>query len=398
MPEEKSVAELAAETKAAFGKAVEEVKGIAEEALGKSKKGEEILQTLKDKADEALVKMNELKERTTALEQKAATAGEAEADRKSIGEQFIGDEGVKTYLGSRPTGGRAEMRIKATLTSATAAAAGSVGAAIAPRIDTQILPLAQRTLFVRDLLGVGRSDTPTYEYIKETGFTNAADVVAEGAAKPQSDIQLSLVTTTAKVIAHHMKASRQVLSDVQQLKSVIDQRLIYGLKLKEEQQILSGDGTGQNLLGLIPQATAYAPPTAPVAQTHIDALRLAMLQAVLAQYPASAHILHPTDWAAIEMVKDSTGRYIIGDPNSLRGPTIWGLPVVATPAMTVKKFLTGAYDLAAQIFDLWDARVETGFVNDDFTKNLVTILGEERLMLAVYRPEALIYGDFGTLA
>ena len=68
---------------------------------------------------------------------------------------------------------------------------------------------------------------------------------------------------------------------------------------------------------------------------------------------------------------------------------------MTTQAIAVDKFLTGAFKLGAQVFDRWDARVETGYVNDDFTKNLVTILAEERLALAVYRPEAFIYGDFG---
>jgi HK97 family phage major capsid protein len=71
--------------------------------------------------------------------------------------------------------------------------------------------------------------------------------------------------------------------------------------------------------------------------------------------------------------------------------------VVATQAIAVDKFLTGAFRMGAQVFDRWDARVETGYVNDDFTKNLVTILAEERLALAVYRPEAFIYGDFGRI-
>jgi HK97 family phage major capsid protein len=121
-----------------------------------------------------------------------------------------------------------------------------------------------------------------------------------------------------------------------------------------------------------------------------------MLQAALAEYPATGHVLHPTDWASIETLKDSEGRYIIGNPQGTAQPTLWSLPVVATQAITVRKFLTGAFKLGAQVFDRWDARVETGYVNDDFTKNLVTILGEERLALAVYRPEAFIYGDFDT--
>jgi HK97 family phage major capsid protein len=87
---------------------------------------------------------------------------------------------------------------------------------------------------VRDLLSQGQMDGNTLEYVKETGFTNNAGMVAEGAAKPQSDIQFDLVSTSAKVIAHYMKASRQVLSDISQLRSIIDQRLLYGLAYKEE--------------------------------------------------------------------------------------------------------------------------------------------------------------------
>ena len=97
-----------------------------------------------------------------------------------------------------------------------------------------------------------------------------------------------------------------------------------------------------------------------------------------------------------QLAESGDGRYIIGNPQGTLTPTLWGLPVVATQAMTIRKFLTGAFKLGAQLFDRWDARVETGFVNDDFIKNLVTVLAEERLALAVYRPEAFIYGDFDT--
>jgi HK97 family phage major capsid protein len=186
------------------------------------------------------------------------------------------------------------------------------------------------------------------------------------------------------------------MDDIAQLRSIIDQRLLYGLAYKEEQQLLNGDGTGQNLLGIIPQATAYAAPITLTSPTSIDMMRLAMLQAVLAEYPATGHVMHPADWAWVETLKDSEGRYLIGNPQGSISPTLWGLPVVQTQAMTIDKFLTGAFKLGAQIFDRWMARVEIATENeDDFIKNLVTILAEERLALAVYRPEAFIYGDFG---
>jgi len=395
----KTAAELAAEIKADHQKAIDGVKAIAEEALGKAKAGETLTTSLKEKADEALVKMNELVEQVAQVEQKMARGGgQGGEGAKSLGEQFTESEGFKAWQdgGFSKNARGADLKIKATLTSATTAAAGSVGDAIAPTRLPGILELPQRRLTVRGLITPGQMGGNTIEYVKETGFNNNAGMVAEGDAKPSSDIQLELVTTSARVIAHWMKASKQVLEDIPQLRSMIDARLDYGLALKEEQQLLNGDGTGQNLLGIIPQATAYAAPIAVEDMSMLDVLRLAMLQAALAEYPATGHVLHPTDWAYIETKKDNIGRYIIGNPQGSVEPTLWRLPVVETQAIAPRKFLTGAYRQGAQLFDRWESRIEVGYVNDDFTKNLVTILGEERLALAVYRPEAFIYGDFDT--
>jgi HK97 family phage major capsid protein len=262
-----------------------------------------------------------------------------------------------------------------------------------------VLTLPQRRLTVRDLITPGRMDGNLLEYVKETIFTNNAAPVAEGAQKPESSLGYDLVQTGPKVIAHFVKASRQILDDASQLASMIDGRMRLGLALKEEQQLLSGDGTGQNLLGIIPQATAFVAPADPAGvETMLDNIRLAMLQSELAEFPATGIVLNPIDWALIELMKDTTGRYIIGDPQGTTAPRLWNRPVVATQAMTVDKFLTGGFAGAAQLFDRWLARVEVSTENqDDFIKNMVTILAEERLALAVYRPQAFIYGDFGRL-
>ncbi|MFC3059509.1 phage major capsid protein [Paenirhodobacter populi] len=397
MAETKTAEQLAAETKAAFDASLNEVKGIAEEALGKAKAGEALASGVKEKADEALLKMNGLKTALDELEQKLARDGDdTRSQVKSIGEQLVEGDGFKAFAeaGFAKSVGRADVRIKATLTSSTTDAAGSIGAAIPTTRLPGILEIPQRKLTIRDLISSGRMDGNALEYVIEKGFNNNAAPVAEGAAKPSSDIQLDLVTTTARVIAHWMKAPKQALSDFSQLQSLIDQHLIFGLRFKEEAQILNGDGTGQNLHGIIPQATAYAPPAgADAAETTLDVLRIAMLQAVLAEYPATGHVLHPIDWSNIERLKDTAGWYLIANPQGSIQPTLWGLPVVETHAIATGKFLTGAFKLGAQLFDRWDARIEVGYENDDFTKNLVTILAEERLALAVYRPEAFVYGD-----
>lgn len=385
-----------------FDKVVDEIKGIAVDAKGRAERGETLAQSTKEKADEALLKMNGLREEFDQLAQKllAGDRGGNGDQGKSLGEAFTDSESFKNLAGSQSQRGKAEMQIKATLTSLTTDAAGSVGDMARPALRVPgVIEQPQRRMTVRDLLTPGQMDTNSLEYVRQTGFVNYAAPVAEGARKPESDIKADLVATTAKVIAHYMKASRQIMDDSAQLRTFIDNQLVYGLAFREEAQLLNGDGTGQNLLGIIPQATAYSAAFAVDSETAIDKLRLAMLQAVLAEYPATGHVLNPTDWARIELTKDANGRHIIGNPQGAAAPTLWGLPVVATPSMSVDKFLTGAFRLGAQIFDRWLARVELATENeDDFVKNLVTILAEERLALAVYRPEAFIYGDLGFVA
>ncbi|WP_312056838.1 phage major capsid protein [Acinetobacter courvalinii] len=380
-----------------FKKQVDEVKGIAEEFKGKREHGDKIAEGAKQSADEAITKLNELKARIDEVEQKSARRpNDQPEEQKSLGRQFVESEQFKSLTGSAGQRGKANLEIKATITSATTDTAGAAGDLVQITRLPGIIAPPDRKLTIRDLLMQGRMDGNALEYVRETGFTNSAGMVAEGAKKPESDLKFDLVSTTAKVIAHYMKASRQILDDASQLQSYIDGRLRYGLAFKEEQQILNGDGTGQNLLGIIPQATAYVRPTGvtPSQETIIDTLRYAMLQAILAEYPASGHVLNPIDWASIETLKDTTGQYIIGNPQGTLNPTLWGLPVVETQAITAGKFLTGAFSMGAQIFDRWLSRVEVATENeDDFVKNLVTILAEERLALAVYRPEAFVYGD-----
>lgn len=380
-----------------FKKQVDHVKGIAEEFKGKAAAGDKIAEGAKQTADEAIVKLNEAKARLDELEQKMARRPhEGHEEVKSLGRQFVDSDSYKSLTGSAGQRGKANLEIKATITSATTDAAGSAGDLVQATRLPGIVGAPERKLTIRDLLMQGRMDGNSLEFVQETGFTNSATPVAEGALKPQSDIKFDLKSTTAKVIAHYMKASRQILDDASQLQSYIDGRLRYGLAFKEEQQILNGDGTGQNLLGIVPQATAYVRPVgvATTAESKLDTLRFAMLQAILAEYPASGHVLNPIDWAAIETLKDTSGQYIIGNPQGGLNPTLWGLPVAETQAIASGKFLTGAFSMGAQIFDRWASRVEVATENeDDFVKNLVTILAEERLALAVYRPEAFIYGN-----
>ena len=167
--------------------------------------------------------------------------------------------------------------------------------------------------------------------MQQTGFTNAAAAVPENTTKPYSNIEFTPKITPVTTIAHMFKASKQILDDFAQLQSMIDAEMRYGLKYVEEQEILFGDGTGAHLHGIVPQATAYSAAFAVEQQNGIDDLRPAMLQAQLARFPASGHVLHFMDWAKIELTKDTRGA-ISGEPGCVDGADAVGLPVVATEA------------------------------------------------------------------
>lgn len=396
--ETKSVAELAAETKAVFERKHDEVKAIAEKALAEAGKGIEMSGTVKELADQAITSMNEAKARLDEIEQKLDRGGGNGDDHAmSAGERFTSDDGFKSFASQTRPRGRHIVEVK-DITSLTTDAAGSVGALVQPqRVAGTELP--QRRMTIRALLAQGNTNSSSIEYDKEKLFTNNAAPVAEGALKPQSELQYEDAVAQVRTIAHWMRASVQILADAPALRSIIDQRLRYGLAFAEEVQLLTGSGSGQNLSGLITNATAYAAPGSLTATTPVDVIRLMILQVALAEYPANGIVMNPIDMAAIEMSKDTAGGYLIGDPQGTINKRLWGLPVVETQAVTVDKALVGAFDLAAQIFDRQDATVEVSTEDqDNFVKNKVTIRAEERLALAIYRPAALVYGDLGRVA
>lgn len=374
----------------------------AEEALDEAKKSGQLSEETKAAVDKMATEFNALREAEKTLkaavgelEQHVAQMPLANARTviESVGQQVISAEAMKTFAASVQGGKRISVPIKAAMISSDVAE-GVIEPKRLPGIDTA----PKQRLFIRELIAPGRTSSPAIFWVQQTGFTNNAAVVPENTTKPYSDIEFATKITPVTTIAHMFKASKQILDDFSQLQSTVDAEMRYGLKYVEEQEILFGDGSGAHLHGIVPQASAYSPEFEVEKQNGIDDLRLAMLQAQLARFPASGHVLHFIDWAKIELTKDTLGRYILANPTGLTGPTLWGLPVVATEVAAFKgKFLTGAFNAAAQIFDREDANVVISTENaDDFEKNMISIRCEERLALAVKRPEAFIYGPFKT--
>lgn len=304
------------------------------------------------------------------------------------GKQFTQEQETEIRSLAGQNKGSVSLQLKAL--SSNPDSAGALGQPARDGINA----LPKQRLTIRDLLNVVSISTGSVEYVQQDARPTGAGVVAEGALKPESEMGFSLKSTSSKVIAHWIKASRQVLEDLPQLSDLIDNEMRYGLALAEEMQVLGGDGTGQNLSGLVTNATAFLDPLGLLLPTMLDILGAAILQSALADYPATGIVMHPADWARMRLMKNADGEYILGDPAAAVEPRLFGLPVVATKAMDVDTFLVGDFGAAATLYDRWQPRVEAGYVNDDFTRNMVTILAEERLALAVKNPTALTYGTF----
>lgn len=375
--------------KAALDKITDQVREAGETALAEAAK---LTNGQKERIDDLLLKQGELQAQVTELEQKAARrsgADEAAQAAKSVGYRAVENAEFKARAERMAGGekGSARFETKALTTV-------SSGANIVADRQPGVIMLPERPMTVRDLITPGRTSSNSVSYMKQTGFTNNAAPTAEGTRKPESTLVMALSTANVVKLAHFMKASTEILADFPALQSMIDGQLVYGLNYVEELQLLKGSGATGNLNGIYTQATAYAAPFTPAAPaTNIDTLRLALLQSELALLPSTGMVLHPTNWAAIELLKDTQGRYLIGNPQGTLSPTLWGRPVVTSLAMTVNTFLTGAFKMGAQVFDREQSGIIVATENeDDWVNNLIAIMAEERLALAVYKPEAFVKG------
>ena len=412
----KALAEKLADITKQFNAKSDELTKKAEEALAEVKDKGALLAETKTQTDKLLVehtvltkekndlqaKLAEAESRLTGVEQELVRrpTGATASAQKSIGARMVEDEKLKAFAQAGSGGVRGKFRytVNAAITSVDYPV--SEPSIVGPQVVPGTMPMLRQRLFVRDLIPVGQTGAPAIFWVKQTGFTNAARVVSEGTAKPESTITYESEMTPVTTIAHTFKASKQILDDFKQLRTDVDREMRYGLKYVEEREILFGDGTGIHLHGIIPQATAYSAEFVPEMANMIDTIRLAMLQAQLARLPATGIVLHYIDWARIELTKDANGQYIFANPMRLAGPNLWGLPVVSTEVEEFDDhFLVGAFQGGAQIYDREEMNVEIATENeDDFIKNMLTMRCEERVALAVFRPEAFIYGYFGAVS
>ena len=398
----------------------DELKGYFAKAAEETKLNGAAHEETKTAIASLTTKLEAMQTQTDAIDVKLAKRfSEADPDApKTLGEQVANSKEFKEaqasgFIQMRSKDGHLRIPIsepfagRKTNITTVGIGTGTTGVQMPFRLPGQVA-LPRQELRIRDLMTVRTMDTGnSFDWVQMLARTNAASPQVEAATKAESTYTWTAKSDTVKTIAHFTNVSRQAIDDIPWMQQMLNSELMYGLLLKEEAEILSGDGTGQHLNGLITQATAYNPAAFNMTgDTKLDIVRHAKLQARLfglATYAPDGIVLHPFDMEKIELIKEENGGanrglYIIGDPRSGTAVKyLWNLPVVESDSIAQGTFLVGAFGTAADLIDRMQAMVEISYEHNlNFVQNLATILCEERIGMAVKVPGAFVTGNFGT--
>ncbi len=338
------------------------------------------------------IKQRELADELLALKQRQTAPGTEEKTDDSWGAQFIKSGEYTTFAG-RGGKGRVSLELKNTVTNA-------IGATFSARRDG-IVGGAFREFTIEDLLVSIPTSSNAIDWVRENVFTNAAAERAEGIAKPQSDITFAQATMPVSTVAHWLKITKQLAADNAALAAYINTRMAYGVNLRVENQLIVGNGTAPNLSGLTNSGnfTAHGYTAASLSalgllNNRFDLIGKMVGDCALADYPADAIVLNTGDWWTMRLAKGSDGQYILGAPSLTVPPTLFGLPVVASNAMTADTVLVASLRQAATLHNREGVAVEMFDQDENNAQlNLVTIRAERRLALTVERPAAVRFGD-----
>lgn len=382
----------------ANGEASQEAKALAEKAEANFTE----LKGMFEKVDEQLKEM----------QVKQSRHGQGGRELKSLGAAFTSSDVYKSMESS----GRGSNQPMSMDKKDISNLAASAGALVRPDRDGRVFQDPNRPMRIRDLIPTVPTSSNAVEFMRELVFTNNAGpqgTVAgigsgEFVAKNKSELTYELVTKPVRTIAHWMAASRQVLSDAPMLQNLIDNRLTYGLDLESDDQLLNGDGTGQNLDGILqdsaindagelPSGTAAAD----IPSAMIDHIRKAIrIEQQAEYYNMTGLVLNPVDWEILETAKATDGHYLmVSMPTGRATETVWRVPVIVTNAMPASTFLIGDWNMGAVIYDREDVSVRVSESHADyFVKNGVAVLAEERYLLAIPLPNAFCRGSFAVAA
>lgn len=395
-------------------------KGITEDAFGKMEASEqakvhsEFIDTLSDgtasKAD-----LIEIMSKVQALETAGNDVSELKTNIEDVALRILEletkgapsntPENLATLLTEKATELKAMKEKSGASVQITLKAVGTM--ALSTNVTGQIpqaereagiTRIVRRNPFILELVNVGTIMSNVWEWVEQKNAEGGSAMTAEGAIKSQADFDLVVASANVKKVTAYIKVTKEMLDDVELMRSEIDQELTELINLKIDDQLLNGTGLTVNLTGIVTNATAWAAGAFALAiptPTKWDVLRTAINQVRVSLFEPTYIVMHPTDVTSMELSKDSTGQYIMPPFAAVDGSIVSGIRVVANTGVTIDKFLVGDFSKAGVRFKE-GLTINVGYENDDFTKNLVTILAEARLVQRVKSNHygAFVYGDF----
>lgn len=388
-----------------------DIKGLAEDLAGRMEKHNEQIKMNAESSEEV---KGEIKKITEKLEENGGLAEKQQEqlddiqlnlkglsqDKKEESKTFVSElKGMfesDNYENLKATGNRLHygMEVKAgDMTTANT----YTGDVIEPQRVRSFVFDPDNPRHIRQVLTSGVTNSDKVSFPQETAFDNGTATRAEGATMGQSDFDLELKEFNVRHISAFVVASREMLEDTAGLESYIRTRLLDKYMLKEDDQLLNGNGTAPNLSGLITNATAYSDQLADSSVNKYDVLFNAGTQVFNNNLQASWHVVHPTDYMKLSLTKDDDGMYIY--PAQVRtGGAIQvdGVPVFRTTAIANGRFLT-LDQAAAQIFDRRNVNIEMWMQDSTNARNRkVTITINGSLALPIYHTGGLVTATFAS--
>lgn len=350
-----------------------------------------------DKKEEEIKKSSneiaKLQQRILTLEQKGAKLMQVEQPkiRLTKGAEFVNSNAFKNFEKSNFKGHMSYEFAKATPLTNNLAEPYSVGT-VGGVSDQGFVEDPKVVLNIENLFAHAPIADNTFLYMPLT-VTGNAGFVAEGSDKPETTFKVDAKTGQVKTIATWTKVSEQLFADKSQLINILDNNLTHAVDVTVQNQLISGDGLGENLSGISKAGnfTDYATGSGTATNT-VDLLRNVAFKMRGANIDNLTIVLNWSDWSALLGLKSTTNEYLI---NGILDPvkqTIYGIPVVLSSAMTAGKFAMGNFKMGGIVFDKTAMSLEIDRTGDDFTKNLITIRAERRLGFAVVQPKAICYG------
>jgi HK97 family phage major capsid protein len=263
-------------------------------------------------------------------------------------------------------------------------------------LEAGVSNIARPVIRIRDIVNMGVTASKFVTYISQKVQT-AASWVDEAGVKISGEPAYEEISEEVKKIAGTVKISKEMLTDLAFVQSEINRDLMASVDQAIEAALLNGSIGGIN--GILTNATVFSAGTfaGTVINANIsDVIRVAIAQIQGANFEPTHVVLNPADVAKMQLTKSNTGEYtypmFLMDVNRVAN-----LIVVPTTNMTAGNFLVGDFS-KSNVRMRETMNVQVGYVNDDFQRNMVTILAEARLVQYVKENDypAFVKGSIAT--